>query len=173
MKKLLILYSEVMPYNFVCFKALIKNFGIEIHLIQWKKNKLTPYEIDEAYGIFVYKREDMSDLELITLAKKISPDLIYVSGWMDKGYLKVCKKFKKQNIKILCGLDNQWNSTIKQSLIVLIRKLYFSNYFTNCFVPGIKQYEYARRLGFKYTDIITGAYTANTNLFSFNQKKKI
>jgi glycosyltransferase involved in cell wall biosynthesis len=165
-KTLLILYSEVMPYNMACFQQLVNLFNIEIHLIQWKRKKLTPYVAEDLPGIITYDRESLSRDRLFSLAKDVSPDLIFVSGWMDKGYLRLCEYFKKRGVIVLCGLDNQWDSSIKQYLITLFRKRYVHRYFTHSFVPGIRQYEYARRIGFKPDCITLGAYTANTSLFN-------
>lgn len=165
MKKLLILYSEVMPYNMACFVEVVKNFDVEIFLIQWKAKKLTPYEISETPGIHTYDREGFTNAALIDFAIRLDPSVVFVSGWMDKGYLNTCLELKRKGKKILCGLDNQWKADLKQRLGILLLKVYVARYFTHCFVPGVRQYEYARRLGFAAEKIMTGAYTADTAMF--------
>lgn len=155
-----------MPYNMACFRQLVHHFNVEIHLVQWKAQKLTPYVVEDLPGIITYDRESFSKDRLLSLAENINPDLIFVSGWMDKGYLILCEHFKKRGVKVLCGLDNQWDNSLKQRLITLLRQRYVHKYFTHSFVPGIRQYEYARRMGFKAQNITLGAYTADTTLFN-------
>lgn len=172
MTKVLILYSEVMPYNIACFQELVNIFNVEVHLIHWINNKLTPYQVPDSKDIFLYEREAMTNSEMINLSIRINPSLVFVSGWMDKGYLKICQILKKNRIPILCGIDTQCDYSIKQNLTVFVRKLYLvRKYFSHCYVPGIKQYEFARKIGFKSDEIIIGALSADTKLFVKNTEK--
>ena len=42
-KKILILYSEVMPYMAAVWDVLASKYGCQISVVHWDKKKLTPY----------------------------------------------------------------------------------------------------------------------------------
>src|SRR6478609_6771036 len=104
MKNILILYSEVMGYNLGCFRELVRR-GYFVHCVHWDHNKKTPFIPTNEPGITFYKRSSFDVKNLDELAHALQPKLFLVSGWMDKGYLRICKKYKRK-IPVISGLDN-------------------------------------------------------------------
>lgn len=162
--KLLFLYTEISEYFLSCIKALSQTGEADIHIINLAVNEEAPFQFSISPGIKTYNRSDFNSKSLVELAEKISPDLIYSSGWIDKSYLSVCRKFKG-NIPVIVGFDNKWKGSIKQRLGAIVSNLTIHNYFSHCWIPGNPQYEFAKRLGFKKENILTGFYTGDFSLF--------
>jgi glycosyltransferase involved in cell wall biosynthesis len=170
--KILYLYAEIMGYTMSTIKELI-NKGYEIHIVNWDDKKLTPYKYKKVEGVYFYKRSSLSTEELLRFAQEISPQLVVVSGWQDKGYLEVVKILKKAGFIIVTGFDAQWRATIKQRLAKTF-KFYLKQYFSYAWVSGVYQYEYARNLGFSKSEIIFNLYSADLGIFNdyyFNHKQ--
>lgn len=163
-KKIVFLYTELATYFLACVEELVKQPGIEVHIIRWEINKEAPFDFSFSTNIHFYKRNDYPGKQLNVLIKNIDPSVIYVSGWLDKGYLKVARE-QKRNIPVIVGFDNQWKGTVRQYLAVIASPFKILNHFTHCWVPGKLQEEFAFRLGFKKKNILTGFYSCDFELF--------
>ena len=83
MAKILYLYAEVMGYTVSTLDQLVQN-GAEIHVVSYDDGKLTPYLIPELSNVKFYQRSEYSYEKIITLASRINPEIVVVSGWEDK-----------------------------------------------------------------------------------------
>lgn len=164
MNTILILYSEFMPYNLIVVKELLR-MGCSIHIVRWTKCN-TPYVPPELPNVNYYDRTSFADIHsLLNKVRDIKPDLIWVSGWIDKLYCKVVGLYRKErDIPVVAGSDTQWRGG-KQWLNVLFSPFRHRRWFSHIQIAGIWQYEYARRLGFKQSQIIEPFYSADTNVF--------
>lgn len=92
---------------------------------------------------------------------------------MDKGYLSAVRNYKNMNsqTRVICGIDDQWNNTIRQK----IGRFYFSACYRKLFdfmwVSGKPQYHYAQRMGYPHERIISNLLSADTKIF--NRKAKL
>ncbi len=167
---LLVLYEELAGYTLACLKhmALIKK--AEVHVFRKQINKDAPFQFSTDFNAHFYQREDYTEAELIALAKKINPDIIHCGGWIFPPYLKICKYFKGK-IPTLGGFDNWWSGSAKQQVARLISPFYFKRMFSHCFVPGIQQKEYAKKLGYNDAHIKLGAYCCDYDFFEAEGEK--
>jgi glycosyltransferase involved in cell wall biosynthesis len=171
-KNILFLHTELAGYFLACLDALSELYDTDIHVIKLPVNKEAPFNFSYQDTIHFYDRNNYSEKELMNLCKKISPDFIFCAGWIDKSYLKVCKHFFKK-IPTVIVLDNHWTGSLKQQIAALASPAVLLQRFSNIWIPGLFQYEYARRLGFKRDAIITGMYSADVNKFhAFYQEFK-
>ena len=168
--QILYLYSELVGYQIPILLEYVKSYNAQVHVVSWDKNKLKPYEPPIHDGITYYKRSEFDIKKLNELADSINPDIIYVSGWMDKGYLNVTKRFRKLGIPVLTGFDDIWEGHLRQRLGALLFPFVFKKYFSHAWVAGPAQFEFASRLGFKRDEIIMNTLSANTSLFTQDQK---
>ena len=167
------LHTEPMGYTLATIKELTK-LGAKVHLIMRDKNKISPYIPPKMKNVFFYKRSNQTRSSIIQLANKIKPNLVVVSGWVDKTYLCVARYLKKKGCKVVCGLDGQWYSTPKQWLAYYLGKIgFFSFFFSHAWVAGVFQYEYAKKLSFTKDNIIFDLYSADLSIFSKNLKKNL
>ena len=114
-KNILVLYAEVMPYNVVAFEAFIKQYeNFNLHVVCWgESKKITSYQEPAHQNIKYYKEENLNLKELHSLYNNIKPELVLVSGRMEKKYLKIAKIAKKDKIIVVGNSDNQYLGSFK------------------------------------------------------------
>lgn len=174
--KIVFLYTELATYFLSCLEELIRSDKVEVHLFRWPLNKEAPFDFKFHPDFKVYNRKEYKNRELVRIVENIQPDIIYCSGWVDKGYKNVCRQFKK-NIPVIVGIDNQWVGDFKQKLASALSGFLVRKYFNKVWVPGRSQKLFASKLGFAEKDILTGFYSADTSFFNayydrFKEQKK-
>ncbi len=171
------LYSRIVGYTESMLQSLVNyNEKIKIEFIYWDKNTQLPYINNEISNVSFIPRSSVNSNDIYKKIVKLKPNLIFVSGWMDKGYLYAITKYKVKNkVKIVSGIDDQWFGTIRQKIGQIISKIYFKRIFDYLWVTGSPQYHYARKMGFENDRIIYNLYSANTSLFNkrFSVNKRI
>lgn len=163
--RILVLYTRLTGYWLSCMRYDYQNNGNEYLVIRKKASKEAPFNIHSEEGIEITDGDNLTVKELKSLAFNFNPDLLYVSGWADKRYLKIALAFKKQNIPVITGMDNQWLGSVRQYVATLFSSYLVLRYFTHIWVPGKPQYFFARKLGFLPKNILTGLYCADENIF--------
>ena len=148
-------------------------FEIDAHVVKYPVDAIAPFELNlENKFITYYDRNHFNDDQLLLFVKSINPDIILCSGWIDKGYLNVCKWYKGK-IKTLLKFDNPWRNTAKQNIARILGPLVLKKYFSGCWVSGLPQRVYAKKLGFKEEEICEGMYSADVDFFYSQYKKNI
>jgi glycosyltransferase involved in cell wall biosynthesis len=169
--KVTILYTELADYSIACFRTL-KGRGAQIQLVHWPIKPEAPFHFDLSFLDEAISRDQLDQGPLEAKVAAFQPDAILCSGWMDDGYVKVCKTWKKGAVTIL-SLDNHWKGSIKQRIAALISPLTIRRAFSKAFVPGKIQQVYAHKLGFNSDDIALGFYAADTTKFEqFYEERK-
>lgn len=154
-----------MGYTVATIRELAKQKN-EVYVVHWDHKKLTPYKAPVIPNVFMYKRSELTDSDLMKFTNNIKPDIVVVSGWMDKGYMGVAKKLRKEGVPVVLALDTQWEGSFKQWIAVLVSKIgYFNRFYSHAWVAGLYQFEYVRKLGFKKHNIIFDLYSADLELF--------
>lgn len=162
---ILILYTEIAGYTLASLDAVLNTGKANVHLVRWPVNAEAPFQFSFSDQLKNYDRKQFDTEKLLQLADEIQPDLILCSGWTDKGYIAVCKKWRPK-IPVVLSMDNRWTGKAKQQLARVVSRFSILRYFSHCWVPGRQQREYALKLGFRPERIQTGFYTCNTALFS-------
>lgn len=164
--KIAFLYSEVADYFLACAETLSQQ--ADVLIVRWPTNAEAPFQFQPSDQLKVVVKTEV-DLEKLTKTVfDFNPDIVVCSGWMDKDYLKIVKGLNKNVIKVL-SLDNHWKASFKQRLASLISPFYLKRLFTHAWVPGTKQAEFAKKLGFA-NHTLKGFYCANTPLFETKYK---
>jgi glycosyltransferase involved in cell wall biosynthesis len=154
-------------------KALRSEFNVEIHCICWDQNKMTPFIPHDIDGITFYKRSDFNTAGLKEFIDKKAPQIIFISGRMDKSYLTVAAYFKAKGISIISACDNQWFGTVKNRVAALFSKYIYHRYFTYFWVPGRRQFEFAKRVGYSNKYILGYSLCADTAFFNEAFRNKL
>lgn len=162
--RIAILYSELADYSLACFRAL-KNHDAELLLVHWPLNPEAPFQFDLDFVPHLHSRDKLDDESLLKIVSEFDPDIILSSGWLDKGYLKVCKRFTK-TIPTVLSMDNHWVGSAKQRLAQLVAPFTIRRAYSHAFVPGEIQKEYALKLGFSEASIKLGFYSADAAKFN-------
>lgn len=93
------------------------------------------------------------------------PEIIFCAGWMYPLYLSWCRRWKAKGALTICAMDTQWKASLRQRLLIVLSPILLKTACTHAWVPGPRQKEYARRLGFAEERILEGLYAADTPLF--------
>lgn len=162
--KILVLSAEIMGYTESLYEE-ISSEGNELFVIHWDKKKLTTFILNKKSSFKKKGRSKFNLISLIRLCIKFNPKVVIVSGWTDKFYLPVCFLLKILGKKIICTLDTQYQRSFKHFFVSILGKLnLFKIFYTNIWVPGIYQYEFARKMGYKKDEIILNLLSADTKL---------
>lgn len=169
---ILILYTELMPYNIVVIKELVRK-GCRVHVVLWDSEKLTPYLPPQLEGVTYYNRSTFWNPDhLFRLVKKLGPDLVWTSGWIDPLYNEVAGMIReKLHLPVVAGSDTQWRGG-KQWFNVLAARFRQQRWFSHIFVSGEWQEIYARKLGFRPEQILMHNLSADVDLFSRVKNEK-
>ena len=165
-KKILVLYTELAPYVLACFKAAVARGGLEIHVVRWPVNQEAPFELEQEQGITFYDRRRFDTKALLKFAEELSPSLVLTSGWVDKGYLAVCRRFNARRTPTVMIIDTAWTGGLKQWISAIAGRFWVPLTFSHAWATGQRQMVYARLLGFLPFRIRSGFYAADTDLFA-------
>lgn len=176
MIKFIILYSELISF----FQATVRSVkklhpNMEIVVIYWDRKRLSKYEIRRQQGVKYFPRSKFSTRDLYRVLSTEKPDIIYMSGWMDYGYMFSTAKYKllnNKNVKVIAGIDDQWHGTLKQKFGSLLFPITLSYLYDYMWVAGKPQYHYARKIGYPGSKIVGNLLSADTDLF-YNKSKII
>lgn len=164
--KILYLYAELMGYQIPILKEYVNNYNAEVHVIHWDLKKLTPYKPPEYDNVYYYNRSSFSVKQLKDFVFKSKPDIVYISGWMDKGYLVAVRPLRKLGIPVVTAFDGIWWKTFRQRMASVLLPPFRKLFFSHAWVAGPYQYEYAKRFGFRNTEIIYNCFSADTEIFN-------
>jgi glycosyltransferase involved in cell wall biosynthesis len=161
----LFLYTELAGYTLNCFKKhLSLNPGDTIHVIHHPINDEAPFVFEKIAGVIFYEKSSLGLEGIYDLYKKIKPDSVIISGWMDRDYLKVGRMIGK-----LCPvgliIDNPWTGSIKQWLLLPMARILLHTFVSWCWVPGERQALFASKLGFTDIQIQLGFYATDIDPF--------
>jgi len=157
----LFLYTELAGYSIDCFREHLRLHPNDtIHVVHYPINQEAPFQFHIPQGVFMHEKKKLGAEGLYELIKQIRPDLILMSGWQDKDYLRLARMAGKAYRFVLC-LDNTWRGTLKQWLLLLPARIILKTITRFCWVPGEPQKKYAVILGFKPENVFTGFYAAN------------
>lgn len=163
--KILFLYTELAGYFLSCVEALVHTQEAEVMILRWPVNEEAPFDFHFPKGVIVHDRADFTPAQLQAVCEAFAPELVFVTGWLDKGYLRVARHFRRRGVPVVGGMDNQWTGSLKQRIATWISPLYVRRFFDVMWVAGLRQYEYARRLGFGHQAIRMGYYSAGVAPF--------
>ncbi len=160
------LYSEIQGHNLPVLERLASIHGASVDVVRWTRDTLTPFTPADMPGVRFHERSGFDERQLIDFALKLSPQLVYVSGWMDRGYLPVVRSLKAQGSIIVTGMDSQWTGSMRQRIVAKWVHWHLKkDCFSYAWVPGPMQYEFAGRIGFRKTEILCNLLSGNFGLF--------
>ena len=171
-KRILLLWSPLADYTIACFKKLADKKNIELYIIHQPVESDAPYNsLDLSFfrRNFQYQKENEKELE--TFCLRLRPDIIMMTSWNYPFYMSIAKKCKKNGSFVLSSFDGQWRSTLKQRIGILISPFFLKPAIHNFFVPGDRQANFARKLGYK--NPLQGYYSARTDSFDITNNGEL
>lgn len=172
--KFVFLHRKLSPYWVSCLLKLKKS-GCQNLVISYSFQNIAPFEIESVEKIGeIIDRSVIDKSSMLKKIKEFNPDALIVSGWKDNLYIKICRYFKKKKIPIILTFDTQPNGGFNNRLfrgkfiskiIIFYLKIYLRNLADKVWVPGNKQIEFAKKLGFKKKDCWAGLYASDLNKY--------
>jgi len=160
--KVLFLYSEYVAYLDGLIRHLIADHDAAVCVISWDLNLLKPFYAPTIPGAAFTKRSEYSVHNIVALIKDFKPDLVYISGWMDPGYLAAIRSVQNRcSFVTVCGFDDNWNGSLRQQIGSIYFRIFLRKYFDKAWVAGARQYHYARNFGYSDGDIAFNMLSCN------------
>ncbi len=162
--RIAILWKGPSGYMNASVDALSRRLGSDLLYLVYSSHSGAPYasELPEHRPAFVLDRSSE------TVAKYLDdfqPDVLLVSGWDAPEFMKAVRAWQKRAVCLLF-MDNQWLRKPKQVLGIATRKLFVRRLFQGVLVPGERQVQFARMLGFESSRILQGGYSCDVAAFS-------
>src|ERR1051326_3818687 len=129
--RILFLYTELAAYTISCMDELAAN--AEVHVVNYPVNKEAPFVFQGQHNIHFYGRRSLDKKKLNELVRKIAPEIIICSGWIDRGYIDLCKQWSSK-IKTVLALDNKWTGSFRQQFAAIAGRFTVSKYFKYAWV---------------------------------------
>jgi glycosyltransferase involved in cell wall biosynthesis len=163
-KNILYLYREIMPYNIPVLKVLAAS-GYNVVVIHDTVKRQTPYEPPFMEGVTFYSKDTINQFQLNALAIELSPSLVYVADRTNPKYNKTATLLRRQyGTPVIIACDTQWRGG-RQWLNVLTSFFRHKIYYSHILVAGLRQFEYAKRLGFNNNKVLWPMNSADVELF--------
>lgn len=172
MARIVFLYSSINGFVLSTIRQLQTSGACEsIDLVHWPFGTTlgNRFLIESIPSVKFYSRDKFEKECILKLLKDTMPDIIYVSGWMDSGYLYAIKKYRSDgahSFVTVCGIDDQWKGSLRQYLGRIYFHLFYRRLFDFMWVSGKPQYHYAQRFGYAHTNIISNLLSADTSVFN-------
>jgi glycosyltransferase involved in cell wall biosynthesis len=165
--RIAILYTELADYTIACLRALKQQAPeAEILVIHFPVNPEAPFRFNlGGIGEFVCLNDFPAYSQFRAKLEAFRPEKILCCGWISKWYIRFCTAWSKKAVCVL-ALDNHWYNSPKQQLLRIASHLLLKPVFRKIWVPGQPQTVYARKLGFKTEDIITGYYCCDLERYN-------
>ncbi len=175
--KVIVLYEELSGYFLACINCFAEKYNADVYIFRKEVNAEAPFQLFSYSRIHFFYQSEFSERKLSEKIKEIGPDAIICGGWSTKMYMNVCRKYRSK-IPVVLGFDNKWNNSLRQNIASILSSFTIQRAFTYCWVPGIKQKVFAKKLGFDEDHIFLNAYSADFNFFnrlclSIKESKKI
>jgi len=164
-----VLWSHLSGYLNACLRELDRR-GVTVFTSWFRSSSAAPFD-EDAFGWLRTKHsrewKDSASIvtpDLIAGLEDFRPEILLVSGWNHPGYRAAARCFRGRAIRVL-AMDNPWEERPRQWLGRLIAPWYVRPLFDAAFVPGERQFQFARRLGFADGEIRIGLYAPDTEAF--------
>lgn len=160
--RIAILWTRLSGYLNGCLKELASREGVELFVSHQAPELQAPFNNDQ-YAWIPNSLMWRSSADLAPLRahlKEFNPEILLFSGWQVPTYRQLAKELASQCRRVM-AIDNCWMATLKQRMGTLIAPWYIRPLADAIWVPGERQAEFARRIGFEQRAILWGLYSCD------------
>jgi len=163
--RICVLWTRLSDYMVACLKVLVERHSVHLTLVYEPAASEAPYaQFDLSFCEHVIASNSKDYGPLMDKLIITGLDAVVMASWHKWSYMQLCRQLRKQGTVVISCFDRQWKGTIKQWVRVISRELFLKPSIDNVWVPGDRQAEFARRLGFP--NPLYGFYCANTPRFA-------
>lgn len=167
LQRLAILYARLNGYAAACQRQLKEAYGVEMLAYYWPSASNAPFEEDiYAHLDQAYARTDHAEDEMLERLEAFEPQAVLMSGWFDRGYLRLARALRRRSIPVISNLDNQWTGSWRQQVARFAGRPALHRAIDVMWVPGERQRAYAHRLGYRGRRCWSGMYACDWARFS-------
>lgn len=165
-RRVTVLFSRLSGYMAACLKTLRQDYGVVLQVICHPPAPDAPFDrrhfewVDE-----LRERTMLDDASLHEAVESFDPHAIFMSGWLDSGYLEVARSFKSRGIPVVAGSDAQYTGSLRQRLGQVVAPLYLHPAIDVLWVAGERQRQFATRLGYEGPRCWEGYYSCDWDSF--------
>lgn len=169
--RIAVLWKGPSGYMNASVDALSRRIGGDLLYLVYGSHSGAPYssELPQHRPSFVLNRSSESVAKYLDA---FQPDVLLVSGWDAPEFMKAVRAWQGRAVCLLF-MDNQWLRKPKQVLGIATRKVFVRKLFQGVLVPGERQVQFARMLGFESSRILQGGYSCDVAAFSAHGKPSV
>lgn len=161
-----ILWNKLSGYAQASFRALAYE-GVDVFVVYRSATSDAPFD-DRHVALdlpgYHWDRAPNED-RLRAEIHAFDPDALLVISWGIGGYRRLSRAMRGRTLRVLC-MDNPWLGTAKQWAGRTVSPVLIRPTYDAAFLPGERQAEFARRLGFGDERILWGLYTCDHDAFA-------
>lgn len=117
-----------------------------------------------------YVEENINITEIVNIFGSV--DLLIMTGWVHKNWLKYAKFIKKCGGKVIVSLDNRFRGDHRQLIGRYYYQLFLRNIFDGCFVPGLSSTRLMSHFNVNPDKIYTKYYGAYEEIYNYKDEIK-
>lgn len=168
--RILFLTAQLQPFLCACLKELVTTTDAKVLLYTQESD---PYglvsTLDARIRVDTYVTQPRPDFW--GRIDGFQPEIVFCAGWMYRQYLRWCRVLQSRGAQSICAMDTQWKASLRQYALIALSQSVLHSAFSYAWVPGPRQKDYARRLGFDTGCILEGLYAADIRLFGAVAKR--
>jgi glycosyltransferase involved in cell wall biosynthesis len=134
--------------------------------VHWEPNPEAPFLLDLSSLAHAVRRDGLSTREIFDYVMEFEPDGVFISGWMDRKYMRAAAGFKRRGIPVILGLDTQWTGSLKQRIGCATAPLWLHPSVSAIWAPGERQAHLAGHLGYRGSNCWYGVYCCDLRIFT-------
>lgn len=165
--RIAVLHTNFSGYMAACQRRLKEVYDVELMVFYWPESGRAPFG-EEIYRHidYPYERDGKSEDEIRETVRGFDPDAVLMAGWTDSAYLRVARTMKKEGVPVVSNLDRQWQGRWKQYAARAVAPWYLWSAIDVMWVPGERQWEFAKRLGYAGKFCWQGMYACDWETFA-------
>lgn len=166
-----IVVRGVTAYQDVCYRALSER-GHQVLVVHPDSVPYAPFEPSPSGGgleHLVWSGTMPTPRELNARLEEFAPSVLMIGSWSGRSYRAVARAWRGRALRVLFS-SNFWRGTLRQVAGLALGRVYVKPLADCVWVPGERSESFARRLGFGGRDVIRGANSADTTLFSRGER---
>jgi len=167
----LYLYTSPGSYTAAVLRALVKQANTELLLVHYPTSNNAPLSDECFSGIpTLCVSPKASHSELMTIYEEFKPDVLLISGWIDKRYLKIARHARRSGVLTIAGSDTQWRGSARQLLARFIAPSMLKPAIDVLWVPGCRQKTLAMNLGYRNNSVWDGHLCCDWDKFCYPEE---
>ncbi len=165
--RIVLLHTRLSGYLAACLREFKRRSGAELLIYCWPHQPDAPFDPDVFADLGeIRNRREHADAKIEAAVRAYQPDAILTSGWVDKGYVKICKAMREKGVPVIAGCDTQWTGSLRQQVAGMTARFHVRKAIDVLWVTGERQATLAGALGYHGAQLWDGYYACDWERFA-------